>query len=166
MKKLILIRHAHRDTQKRELDNGLSSKGEKQVRDLIRFFRARRSEEKESFQSVNFLSSPKLRCVETLRPWAEAWGGRVLKDVRLLELQGGEGFGDLMGRVENFTQSLVARPTQETTIVCSHGDWLPECLFHLVGHRIELKKAGFAEIDVDGGSARLRWVVQGCKIFR
>jgi broad specificity phosphatase PhoE len=64
-KRIVFIRHAHRDTEIHSRDNGLSEKGKKQVRQVVRFSRSR------ELENALFLTSPKIRCVETITPVAE-----------------------------------------------------------------------------------------------
>src|SRR4029079_6552406 len=69
-KTLVLCRHGHRDNTKRELDNGLTDKGREQAKSIKRFFSERFSDE-DLKKGVWFVSSPKLRCIETLQPTAK-----------------------------------------------------------------------------------------------
>ncbi len=67
-KVIILIRHAHRDNSIRELDNGLSDKGYKQVEVLKKWLPYQIKQFEPS--SCVALTSPKKRCVETVTPVA------------------------------------------------------------------------------------------------
>ena len=62
------------------------------------------------------VSSPYLRCVETLQPLAERLGGAVRADDRLAE---GTGFGGAL-------ELLAELP--DGPVVCSHGDVIPETI--------------------------------------
>ncbi len=67
LKKIILIRHAHRETgADRDRDNGLSEKGQKQAKNVAKFFKEYSS--KTDTNPNTLYSSPKLRCQETLAP--------------------------------------------------------------------------------------------------
>jgi broad specificity phosphatase PhoE len=159
-KRLVIIRHAHRDKDRgRQFDNGISAKGKKQVSRLIRYFARIYSE-----AHPLVLSSPKLRCLETVAPLAELCGTKVVKDPRLLEQQElkKESEKDLDSRAREFSASW---PDSEPdlTIACSHGDWIPLCLKHLTGADLDLKKGGWAEIALIDGKPRLVQLIQGFK---
>jgi broad specificity phosphatase PhoE len=146
-KSLVLIRHAHRDTDRKEQDNGLTEKGRKQAeitaRTLARIF--------DDSQPV-FLSSPKKRCVETLTPLAEVFNSKVHRNSLLTEQEGDESILQLNARVQKFLDEWIQSP-DEVTIICSHGDWLPVAVELLVKAPCDFKKGGWAEIRcLDGYS--------------
>ena len=153
-KTLVLLRHAHRDVEERSRDNGLSEKGEEQVRRMVEFARKRLED-----SAPVFLSSPKKRCVETLSPLARALGGRVVIDPRLSERSPVEGAAEYLARLEEFLD-FWKYECPETTIVCSHGDWIPDAIHRLTGAESALKKCGWAEIEYLNGSGYLTWLVQ------
>lgn len=62
------------------------------------------------------LSSPYLRCAQTLRPLADMIGGTVTIDERL-----GEGIG-----IEGALELLFQSP--DGTVLSSHGDVIPDCI--------------------------------------
>jgi len=141
-KTLILIRHAHRDTSERDLDNGLSEEGRKQAWGI--------SKELQKIlvtEQLHLLSSPKLRCVETLEPLARFFKEEVETDPRLLEQQGGEELIPFKKRITEVLKNWYKKSVG-TTIICSHGDWLGYATRLLVGARCEFKKAGWAEIGL------------------
>jgi broad specificity phosphatase PhoE len=77
-RKLIIVRHAHRDTSSgRERDNGLSERGREQAKAVSRYFRERFAKE-----TALLLSSPKVRCIETLLPLSD----RLDVEVQILDL--------------------------------------------------------------------------------
>lgn len=136
MVSLILVRHAHRDTSDRELDNGLSQKGLKQVRhlekELIKLCGLK------DLKSALFLSSPKRRCVETLFSLSTLSEKGLKVDVRLDEQGSGESSLAFASRIN----SLLSGLTQfgGTQVWCSHGDWIPAATEELLGVAIPLKK--------------------------
>jgi phosphohistidine phosphatase SixA len=67
------------------------------------------------------LSSPAVRCVDTLRPLGEAIGLEVTSDDRLAEGAGADGVLDLIAEVGTAPAAL-----------CSHGDVIPDLLDLLV----------------------------------
>lgn len=67
------------------------------------------------------LSSPALRCVQTVEPLADKLGLEVTVDDRLFEGVGGDD-----------VRSFVADLDTESTVCCSHGDVIPMLLHHLV----------------------------------
>ena len=151
-KRLILIRHAHRDKKlDRDTDNGLSLKGRKQARKLGFFF-------KEQFgtrANPRFLSSPKRRCLETLAPISETMKpkGSVETDSRLDE---GDGLHE---RVAVFLKSW-QNSRAVLTVACTHGDWIPEALRQICGGSIELEKGGWVEVRNDDGQPRIHSLLQ------
>jgi 8-oxo-dGTP diphosphatase len=62
------------------------------------------------------VSSPYLRCVETLQPLAERLDGAVRADDRLGESTGFVGALELLGEVP------------DGSVLCSHGDVIPETI--------------------------------------
>jgi 8-oxo-dGTP diphosphatase len=62
------------------------------------------------------VSSPYLRCIETLQPLAERIDGAVRADERLAEETGFEGALALLGELP------------DGSVVCSHGDVIPETI--------------------------------------
>ena len=71
------------------------------------------------------VSSPSVRCADTLRPYA-AWLGRPL---RLKEALSEEGYEQDPARAVYHLQRLLDRP--RPAVVCSHGPVLPDLLGHL-----------------------------------
>jgi 8-oxo-dGTP diphosphatase len=64
----------------------------------------------------DLVSSPYLRCIETLQPLAERIGGAVRADERLAEDTGFTGALELLGELP------------DGSVVCSHGDVIPETI--------------------------------------
>jgi len=145
-KRLVLIRHAHRDTAISSLDNGLSEKGKKQVKQMIRF-----AQERELEDAV-FLSSPKKRCIETVTPLADLFRAKV-------KIEAMVGEGGPIGALENFV-SWWKREAPETTVACSHGDVIPMLVEQITGAKISIKKAGWCELELVDGDVYLTWLVQ------
>ncbi|MBL0349280.1 MAG: histidine phosphatase family protein [Elusimicrobia bacterium] len=153
---LLILRHAHRSLSHPGLDNGLSAKGREQARLILKLFK--------SFfgrpSNTLLLSSPKKRCLETLRPIAKLTGVRMGTDDRLLEQRPAETHNQFEDRVRRFIneQRKAASPL---TVVCSHGDWVPVALRLATGGRMRLKKGGWAQVEFEKGAApRLSWLLQ------
>lgn len=146
-KTIILIRHAHRDTTDRELDNGLSDKGFKQV-DILKKWLPEKIKNLEP-SAVISITSPKKRCIETITPVAR----RTLSSVEvwddLDEQTSDENHEKFWERIERTIQKIHKR-SEDVVVVCSHGDYLPLFIFHLLGVKLELNKAGVCALDVDG----------------
>jgi len=160
-KTLVLVRHAHRDTARRELDNGLSEKGRGQARWVKRFFDQRF---KDLDSGLWLVSSPKVRCLETLSPIAKSLG-RPLDSHPLLDEQGAkEPFERFEERIHLFLHEWT-RSSAPLTLLCSHGDWLPTAVFHLLGVQQDFKKGGWLELEWVNGGAALRWYVPSFKWF-
>jgi len=162
-KTLVLIRHGHRDTSRRELDNGLSDKGKDQARWLKRFF-SDRFGELTSPEGIWLVSSPKKRCQETLQPIAKALGRDLDIHPELDEQNPREPFMQLQGRVQDFIKEWRASQAQ-VTLVASHGDWLPIAAETLLGQSFDFKKGCWFEVQLEplDGTIRLRWYVPSFK---
>lgn len=138
-KRLLIIRHAHRDKPfGSSFDNGLSLKGIKQAEELRDRF-----EEKLTDRNPDFISSPKKRCIETVQPLCDALGKKLEVSALLDE---GE---NLEARVRQFCDVWKKRGPLHT-VVCSHGDWIPVCVDFLTGRQLDIEKAGWIEVELDG----------------
>lgn len=148
-KRLILLRHAHREKNLgHHIDNGLSEKGKKQVARLVKFFEKKFNEEKPVFYS-----SPKKRCVETAEPVAELFSEKVQIMKHLDE-------GDFL---ENRVQEIIkwwVREAPPLTVLCSHGDLIPLLVYQMTGARVEFKKGAMAEISGPSGAPWLYTLIQ------
>lgn len=162
IKTLYLLRHGHRDKPYgREFDNGLSPTGRKQAARIKKYFEIKLED-----QGVEILSSPKIRCVETVQPLATALGVEVISSEFLTEQDEHEGETSegLQRRVKQFCRQW-RDGDAHCVIASSHGDWLPLCLKELIGADVELKKGAFARIQMKDGKVRLTWLVQNLKDF-
>ncbi len=138
-RRLVLIRHAHRDTSMGSgADNGLSEKGLAQAGVLATRL-TKKYAEKQSLSKLVLLSSPKMRCLQTLAPFAEEHGIQTV----VLELLG-EG-PDVEGRADAFLEHW-RRTRDACTIVCSHGDFLPVLTGKLIGTEVGFEKGQMAEL--------------------
>lgn len=150
---LILVRHAHRDTSEgRERDNSLSSKGKEQARAIADYFFERYPK-----AEPLLLSSPKVRCIETLLPLAD----RLECAAKVLDLldEQHESEAVFRKRIEKFFRWWKQR-APELVVACSHGDWIPAFALATLGSSVELKKGGWLEVESSEGAVRLRWVLQ------
>ena len=163
VKTLILIRHGHRDTTVRALNNGLSEKGREQAKAIKRFFAARFDEEQLK-SGVWFVSSPKLRCMETLLPTAKAFQREVDAHPLLDEQNTKETGAKLEERVQSFLKEW-SRSEMAVTVVSSHGDWLPLAMFQLLGLHFDPKKGSWFEVEWSMGRASLKWLIPSLKHF-
>jgi broad specificity phosphatase PhoE len=134
-KTLILIRHAHRDVSDRDADNGLSEKGREQAQAIAEHF----SSELGKAATPLMLSSAKRRCQETLAPLADALGVEVKVHADLMEQKHFETEAHFTKRIDAFLEEWRTK-LPETTIVCSHGDWLPIAAEKLTGKPVDFKK--------------------------
>ena len=149
-KSLILIRHAHRDTNSgRGLDNGLSPKGRKQAKRIGRLFEA---EFGKNSRPV-LLSSPKQRCLETLAAISGVTQTAVAIDPLLDE------GGDVTRHVRSFLTAW-KRSSAHLTVGASHGDWIPEAIRQLWGLGIDIDKGGWLEIRLEGDDFKLHRLIQ------
>ena len=164
IKQLILLRHAHRDTTVRTMDNGLSAKGERQAKWLKRFASQRFTLlEWQELKGV-ILTSPKLRCVETVAPLSQVFHSKIELRPDLEEQRSGESFAIFNERIQRF-MSWWVKDGPPLTVACSHGDWLPLAIFHLTGAAIEMKKGAWLELEWETGRAQMRWYVPSFKAF-
>lgn len=163
-KTLVLIRHAHRDTTRRELDNGLDDKGRDQAKAIKRFFNSRFGSY-DTQKGLWLVSSPKVRCVETLQPAAKSIQRTVDIHPGLDEQSGKEPSGAFEKRVEGFLSEW-ANSNMELTVLCSHGDWLPLAIRRLLpGVHFEPKKGAWFELEWESGLATLKWCIPSFKSF-
>ena len=120
-----LVRHAkageRRVWEGDDLERPLSKTGWKQAEAL-----GKRLQKK---GATDLVSSPYLRCMQTLEPLASALEVPVLADERLLEGAGFEGALELLAEVA------------DGAVLCSHGDVIPETLQALVRRGMEVKTA-------------------------
>lgn len=154
-KTLVVIRHAHRDTSKgRDLNNGLSEKGRRQVRKVFDFFFNRFPE----MEKPLLLSSNKKRCWETLEPLARKLERKLTSHPLLLERSEKESAAQFKARIKKFITEC-EKSTAPLTVICTHGDWIPVFFKTLLGTTIELKKGGWAEVEWTD-KPQLTWLVQ------
>lgn len=162
-KTLILIRHAHRDNTQRELDNGLSEKGREQAKAIKRFFTERFSKD-ELGKGLWLVSSPKVRCVETLQPIAKVIERPVDIHPGLDEQGARESIKAFDARLDGFLKEW-SESKAALTILCSHGDWLPTATARLFGFHQEFKKGAWFELESDGSAHQIRWYIPTFKHF-
>jgi broad specificity phosphatase PhoE len=157
-KTLILIRHAHREVVEPAEDNGLSAKGRGQVEGLVEHLHRHLQRE---FDGVRprFLCSPKKRCRETLGPVAQREKCEFKVDPRLSECSPVETSREFLERIRQFAQEW-KQGGKELTVICSHGDWIPEFVAEIANARISIKKAGYVEIREVAGECLLSALVQ------
>ncbi len=160
-KRLILVRHAHRDTDEgRELDNGLSAKGKKQRKLLNRFLAAQKG-----IEHATLMSSPSTRCMETLAPLAKKYALELEETPVLIEQQAEESWKQFERRVRYFCATW-KKSGLPLTIVCTHGDWIPAAVFSLVGVGIELKKSGIVVLHGEKRDVQLETLIQNFSFLK
>lgn len=124
MANLYVVRHAHAGTRGRsdgpDEERPLTERGWRQARGLVELLA--------DAGITRLVSSPFLRCRETLVPLSEALGVPVEADDRL-----GEGMG--FGPALELAEELRAAPA----VVCSHGDVIPDLLEALARRGMALK---------------------------
>ena len=162
-RRLILLRHAHRDTSHRSEDNGLSEKGLRQAAHLLKFFEMRLANTPE-LAKATLLSSPKKRCLETLSPLAERIEKFVEVRSELDEQRPGERMESVDARIHKFVHQWTTKGP-EWTILSSHGDVIPMLAFHLLGCSVDVKKASWLEIEWQAGQGHLINYIRSFKIF-
>lgn len=151
----IIIRHAHRNkTFGSDFDNGLSAKGRKQAKRLLKFY-AKRFGSRPPW----ILCSPKLRCTETVQPIARKTRARIHLSEHLDE------GGNPSGKARALLRELRGR-SSKTIVLCSHGDIIPALLKQLTRRELSLSKGGWAELELnDQGRIRVSWVIQDFSVL-
>lgn len=151
---ILLIRHGHRDTSMgRELDNGLSLKGQHQVQRLANYLFHHHL----TYPPDSIVSSPALRCTESVEPLSSLYQLSYTIDPRLREKAEGENNKAFKKRIE---EVLAGVSTAGVHLLCSHGDWIPAASELLIGIAIDLKKGGLIEISEQAGTYSLRNCIQ------
>ncbi|MFL5813296.1 MAG: phosphoglycerate mutase family protein [Bdellovibrionia bacterium] len=155
-KKLIIVRHAHRNKLKGgEADNGLSAKGKKQAKALQKFYSSVFGRKK-----AIIFSSPKVRCIETVQPIAK----KIKVSLETIDsLDEAQVDSELKEKIRSF-HSLWQKLDSPLTLICSHGDWIPAFLKQMLGVEIDLDKGGWIELELSEEKLKprltLRWIVQ------
>ena len=159
-KRVVLIRHGHRQVNAFDRDNALSEEGERQAV-LLRDFYARRFGR--PLRSPRLYVSPKLRCRQTLLPLERYLGISSSIDDGLDE--SGNHSYSLAERVEHVLKRTLSGP-DALTILCSHGDWIPVAVQQLVGLYLDPAKGSWTEFSVNpDGRAELQWCVPDLAVF-
>jgi phosphohistidine phosphatase SixA len=146
---LILIRHGHRDKFLDESDNGLSEKGVRQAKRLADYF----GEEFKDEKSLILLTSPRVRCRETLEPLSRKLDRPITVNPWLEE------GGALAPKVRGFLKEWAQRP-ERITLACSHGDWIPALVEQECGSRIICRKSSFVDLVEVAGEFWIHRVLQ------
>jgi 8-oxo-dGTP diphosphatase len=139
---LFLVRHAAAGDRAtwtgEDRDRPLTRKGEAQARGILGRLRD------EGLERI--ITSPYLRCTETVRPLAESLGLELELDHALVE-----------GAGRKRARALVEGLFGQNTVLCSHGDVIPQLLDWMVGEGIRLesdfdcKKGSIWVIEIDSG---------------
>jgi len=163
MKRLIIIRHAHRDVTDRMQDNGLSPKGRIQAKALVDLYSERIGRDglgaTSSVVEPLILSSPRKRCQETLESLSKALKISVKVDPRLDEQHAAETIREWTQRVQAFIAEWKSSP-EPLWVVCSHGDWIPFALEILIHQSIDVKKGAWIELELKGDQVTLTQCIQ------
>jgi len=124
MGKLYLVRHAdaghRRDHDGPDEERPLSERGRRQAEGLSRGLK--------DSDITRLLSSPYVRCIETLAPLGQRLTLPVEDDARLAEGQGAAGALDLAATLRH-----------TSAVFCSHGDVIPDVLDALLARGMKLK---------------------------
>lgn len=155
-KKLIVIRHAHRDVMDPLDDNGLSAKGRGQAQAIFEYFKTQYAS-----LSPRLISSPKLRCQETIEPLGDFYK-REIEISQLLDEGSQIQFGNVSTRINEFIR-LWKNEFEDFVVICSHGDWIPDFLHIAAGEMISLKKAGLVEIVKSDAQLKIEKIIQSWK---
>ena len=140
---VLLIRHAHAGSRKDwagdDLTRPLSQKGRRQADALIGTL--------EVYAPQRILSSPYVRCVETVTPLATSLGLPIEPCEALAEGGGSQAV------------ALVRALADDKVALCTHGDVIPDVLVALadedrvdLGHRPRQAKGSVWVLDAHGGT--------------
>jgi 8-oxo-dGTP diphosphatase len=116
----------------------LSKAGRRQAKELVKLLRDEPVD--------RILSSPYVRCVESVAPLAESRGVPVEEVDALAE-----------GTPLDQVLRLIEKVSDKPTVLCTHGDVVQELLSHLDGRRVPLEgglvfpKGSAWVLDVEGG---------------
>ncbi len=137
---IYVVRHAHRDKKAgRQVDNGLSKKGLLQSYHLTRILERHLVGKK-----AKLLSSPKLRCKQTIQALGDIVGAELEIDPLLDEENNQENSSGLKKRIKAFQKFAVRCP--KPLVICSHGDWIPLFLKLQCGFELPVAKGGIVAI--------------------
>ncbi|MFQ6171471.1 NUDIX hydrolase [Oryzobacter sp. R7] len=148
---LVLVRHAHAvgrgafdgpDDRRRPLDDA----GRARARDLVAVLGA--------YGPTRIVSSPSLRCVDTVAPFAKAAGLRVRTRDGLSE----EGHAEAPLKARRHLLRVLDRG--EAALICSHGPVLP-ALLDEVAARLDLDTEGAVEVVEAFAEARDEELAKG-----
>lgn len=143
-KTFLLVRHAHRDVTDRFLDNGLSDKGHAQAKSLINETAA--WIKGWGSQPIVLVSSPRLRCIETLAPLSQKTGSEIQIWKELDEQAAHETQERFVARVRAALKRIDALSQKSPVLACSHGDWIPVAGDLLSGVSVHLRKGEWIEL--------------------
>lgn len=156
-KKLIIVRHAHRNKLKGgEADNGLSAKGKKQAKALAKLYSRIFGRKK-----ALIYTSPKVRCIETIQLIAK----KIKVSLEILDSlneapENSKGVTELKEKIRSF-HSLWQESDAPLTLLCSHGDWIPAYLKQVLGIDLDLDKGGWIELEAKPQQKpELKWIIQ------
>lgn len=130
---IVFIRHAHRDTSERDIDNGISTKGRDQVKKLIKRYESGKLPPGEVFWT-----SPKKRCLETLTPVASRAAKVAVVEALLDEQSENEDRQDFSKRITELIEKVSKE--NQTVYLCSHGDFIPLAIEMLSGNSVDVSK--------------------------
>lgn len=155
-KLLFAVRHAHRETESgRKRDNGLSGKGQLQASRLTAFL----VQYHLLHAPDHLLSSPSLRCIETIAPLSERYERPIEQCASLAEQAEDESEKAFERRIEEYLESW-RQSADGITVICSHGDVIPCLSERLIGVKVDLRKGGFVEFEEAQKKIKLRTVLQ------
>lgn len=163
-RRLILIRHAHRDIIDRDADNGLSIKGRKQSKWIAKYAQSFWKPEEFNKGGGQILCSPKIRCIETVEPLAAILKAEVTIEKLLEEKASKETEKEFQNRVCSFLAAWRKMKSREL-IVCSHGDYLPLLLFQCLGIAFDVRKGSWVELEWSSAGFELKAYIPNFKLF-
>ncbi len=156
---LALIRHAHRDTtQGVNLDNGISQRGQEQVAWLENVLKTQ-SVLSPILDQAQWVSSPLIRCQETLAPLAKKFLKEPDLSIELETRREDEAKNAFRRRVKGVMHQWLQRRS-ELEIWCTHGDWIPAALQHITGTVPLCRKGSLIVLRLEDGDVELAEIRQ------
>ena len=137
---LIIIRHATRS----KLNSELSPLGRRQAEEIRKFTTKKGLTE---LKPLLLLSSPKIRCIQTLRPLADDLGVKVTVTEILDEQSRPESDGNFIRRIYRFYRWWRIQEVA-CCIICTHGDWIPHFFQVVFKQNVELPTGSLAILSL------------------
>lgn len=109
-------------------------------------------------KELDFQTSPKKRCVETLEGLAKSLKKEAFITPLLDERQSGEDSKAFTKRIRSFLESFKQQKA-EIVMACSHGDYIPSFIKLTTDLSTDIGKAGWIELSYENDQWRVEELV-------